>query len=193
MPDFLGEPPILPTLVLPEVMPLPPRMTLPVPSAPLPSYQPLVLPGAGQLPQESSQEESAEEKSESKEKEAKSPPPAPKQLPAQSPNIPLEVALPEPPEEVTEITIPGTDISFPAPSAEVMTAAVTTAAAASVASIAGASIFRQLVKALKPGMKMAIKKIQAARAVQTDHPVESDARLRWRQRGRTSLRGGNRV
>lgn len=184
MPDFLGPAPVFPKAVLPEPMVLPPRITLPIPSAPLPSYQPLVLPSAEQIRQQRSEKEAAEEQQESEAKEAKPQQQTPPQSLDQAPDIPLEVALPEPPEEVTEITIPGTSISFPAPAPEVMSAAVMTAGAASVASIAGASMFRQLVKALKPAMTTALKKIQAARAAQTGALGESDAKLRWRQRAR---------
>ena len=62
------EPPIIPYAKLPRAMELPPRMTLPIPSAPLPSYQPLVLPSAEQLQEMLASEEEPQESQQEKEK-----------------------------------------------------------------------------------------------------------------------------
>ena len=186
----MSEPPIIPYAKLPLAMELPPRTALPLPSAPLPSYQPLVLPSASQLRKALAEQNEAEKKEEAKKTSA-----PPRQLPSPPVQIPpTTIDIPAQVEEVAEITLPGTEVSVPVPSAEVVTTAAVTAGVAALASVgatmAAGPMFQRLVKALKPVMKTALKKIATARHLP---PVESEAKLRWRQRVRTRHSGLNRV
>lgn len=179
----MGEPPIIPFTRLPEPLVLPPRMTLPVPSAPMPSYQPLVLPSAEQVRQIQASEEQDQEKEESK-PQGQAPQPqlrVPVQIPAV--NIPEVIAQPK---ETTKVTLPGTDIQLTVPKEEVLTTAAATAGVAALASVAATMaagpLVQRLTKVLKPMMKAALKKLATAKGVQLANLSESDARRRWRQR-----------
>ena len=178
----MGEPPIIPYAKLPPAMELPPRMTLPLPSGPIPSYQPLVLPSASQI-RKARAEQNEAEKREAEAKRVEQPRPVPTP-PVQIPQLPIDV--PAQIEEVAEITVPGTDISVPVPSAEVVTTAAVTAGVAALASVgatmAAGPMFQRIVKILKPVMKTALKKIAVVRNLP---PAESEAKLRWRQHART--------
>jgi hypothetical protein len=191
----MGEPPIIPSVRLPEAVPLPPRMTLPVPSAEMPRYQPLVLPSAEQVRQMQASEE--EDDSEEKGSKPKEPEPqqqmkTPVQLPAV--NIPEVVSQPE---ETTKVTLPGTDIQLTVPKEEVLTTAAATAGVAALASVAATMaagpLVQRLTKILKPVMKTALKKLATVKGVQSATLYESDARRRWRQRVRTRRTMGDRV
>jgi hypothetical protein len=190
----MGEPPIIPYAKLPEPMALPPRMTLPVPSAPLPSYQPLVLPSAEQIRQMRADEETSQQDQEQKPKELKRPPqlPIPIRLPAiNTPDKSSQIA------ETTKVTLPGTDVKITVPKAEVLTTAAATAGVAALASVAATMaagpVLQNLQKVLKPAMKTALKKLAAIRSVPTANLYESDAKLRWRQRVHIRRRAGGQV
>lgn len=179
----MGEPPIIPFTKLPEAVALPPRMSLPVPSGPIPSYQPLVLPSAAQIRQMRASEDSAQQNQEEKSKA--------KPLPSKplTPALPVDIQIPDevPQEkEITTFTLPGTELEIPVPKAEVVTTAGVTAGVAALASVgatmAAGPMFQRIVKILKPVMKTALKKIAVARNLP---PVESEAKLRWRQHART--------
>ena len=179
IPSFLP-----PALNLPTAPALPPRMRLQVPSAEVPSYRPLVMPSAAQMRQMAVDEEKRREK-ESKKSEADKP---------QSQSPPLTTELSAPPNEITTFTLPGTSIDLPVPRAEIVSTAVITAGASSVAAVAGTlaagQIFRYLQKILKPLMKTALKRLAIARG---KTPAESDARENWRRYGRTTHTGRNQV
>jgi hypothetical protein len=179
---FMGEPPIIPYAKLPPAMELPPRMTLPIPSAPIPSYQPLVLPSASQIRKARAEQNEAQKREEQEKKVApQRPAPVPQvQIPA------VKVDTPTQQEEVTEINVPVLNVSVPVPSAEIVTTAAITAGTAALASVgatmAAGPMFQRIVKILKPAMKTALKKIAVVRKMR---PVESEAKLRWRQHART--------
>ena len=179
IPSFLP-----PTLSLPTAPALPPRMTLRVPSAEVPSYRPLVMPSAAQMRQMAAEAQAAQEQKE----ESKEEKPAPRQAPVETKS---DFA---PTNEITTFTLPGTSIDVPVPRAEIVSTAVITAGASSVAAVAGTlaagQIFRYLQKILKPLMKTALKRLAIARG---KTPAESDARQKWRRYGRTTHTGRNQV
>ena len=171
-----------PALNLPTAPALPPRMRLQVPSAEVPSYRPLVMPSAAQMRQMAADEKKRQEK-ESKEQEAKKP---------QSESPPLTTELPAPANEITTFTLPGTSIDLPVPRAEIVSTAVITAGASSVAAVAGTlaagQILQYLQKALKPVMTKGLKSLAKLRG---KPPAESDAKQKWRRRGRKGYAGRN--
>ena len=173
-----------PTLNLPTAPALPPRMTLQVPSAEVPSYRPLVMPSAAQMRQMAAEEQAAQEQKKESEKETRD-----------QPQAPVKTTLePAPINEITTFTLPGTSIDVPVPRAEIVSTAVITAGASSVAAVAGTlaagQIFRYLQKILKPVMKTALKRLATARG---KTPAESDAKQKWRQHARKAYAGRNRV
>lgn len=173
-----------PALNLPTAPALPPRMRLQVPSAEVPSYRPLVMPSAAQMRQMAADEKKRQEE-ESKEPEAKKP---------QSASPPLTTELPAPSNEITTFTLPGTSIDVPVPRAEIVSTAVITAGASSVAAVAGTlaagQILQYLQKALKPVMTKGLKSLAKLRG---KPPAESDAKQKWRRYARTKRAGRNRV
>ena len=133
----LGEPPVLPSLRLPEPLVLP-RPVLDVPRADLPSYKPLVVPP-----------------------NTLRPPPGidgintgddpPKEEPKIiKPNIPPEAQI---------VEIPFTDIEVPMPTTTIMTTAATTAAISVAATLTATSVFKWLVTIIKPIIKQAWSKL----------------------------------
>ena len=133
----LGEPPVLPSLRLPEPLVLP-RSVLDVPRADLPSYKPLVVPP-----------------------NTLRPPPGidgintgddpPKEEPKIiKPNIPPEAQI---------VEIPFTDIEVPMPTTTIMTTAATTAAISVAATLTATSVFKWLVTIIKPIIKQAWSKL----------------------------------
>ena len=173
-----------PTLRLPNPPVLPPRMTLRVPSAELPSYRPLVMPSAAQMRQMAIEEQENQEREAAKTKEQK----------PQSTSPPIPEVKPAPLQEITTVTLPGTSIDVPVPRAEIVSTAVITAGASSVAAVAGTlaagQILQYLQKILKPLMKTALKRLATARG---KTPAESDAKQKWRQHVRKAYAGRNRV
>ena len=173
-----------PTLNLPTAPALPPRMRLQVPSAEVPSYRPLVMPSAAQMRQMAADEKKRQEE-ESKEQEAKKP---------QSTSPPLTTELVAPANEITTFTLPGTSIDVPVPRAEIVSTAVITAGASSVAAVAGTlaagQILQYLQKVLKPVMTKGLKSLAKLRG---KPPAESDAKQKWRRYARKAHAGRNRV
>ena len=173
-----------PALNLPTAPALPPRMRLQVPNAEVPSYRPLVMPSAAQMRQMAADEKKRQEE-ESKKPEADKP---------QSQSLPLTTELVAPPNEITTFTLPGTSIDVPVPRAEIVSTAVVTAGASSVAAVAGTlaagHVLKYLQKILKPLMKTALKRLATARG---KTPAESDAKQKWRQRARKAHIGQSRV
>lgn len=86
-------------------------------------------------------------------------------------------------KEVTEFTVPGTDISIPVPRQEILSTAIVTAAASSIAAVAGtllaSTLLKRLVQLLKPVLKTGIKRLAKLRGRPTP---ETFGRQRLRQR-----------
>lgn len=142
------------------------------------------MPSAAQMRQMAADEKKRREE-ESKAREAKKP---------QSQSPPLTTELVAPPNEITTFTLPGTSIDVPVPRAEIVSTAVITAGASSVAAVAGTlaagQILQYLQKVLKPVMTKGLRRLAKLRG---KPPAESVARQKWRRYGRTKRAGRNRV
>ena len=142
----LGAPPVLPVLRLPEA-PLLPRPVLEVPRATLPTYKPLVVPPNDLRPppgvRGTTQSDEEQEKKEEK--------PAPKPV---TPPIPK---VPEVPQ-VRYVDIPGTDLTVPLPSNEILATATTTATVSVAATLTATAVFKRTVSVLKPIIKKLLTK-----------------------------------
>lgn len=126
----LGEPPVLPSLRLPEPLALP-RPVLEVPRADLPSYKPLVVPPRDLRP-----------------------PPGVKgaQTTEKQPRTP-QTKAPKPPSDIRYLDVPNTDLSVPLPSNEILVTAGTTATVSVAATLTATAIFKRTVTVLKPLVK----------------------------------------
>ena len=142
----LGAPPVLPVLRLPEP-PLLPRPVLEVPRATLPTYKPLVVPPndlrpppgvRGTTPSDAKKEEK----------------PKPKPV---TPPIPK---VPEVPQ-IRYVDVPGTDITVPLPSNEILATATTTATVSVAATLTATAVFKRTVSVLKPIIKKLLTKKNA--------------------------------
>ena len=141
----LGAPPVLPVLRLPEA-PVLPTPVLEVPRALLPSYKPLVVPPSDLRPPPGIP--SVEQNEEKGKKEEK---PAPKPV---TPPIPK----PPPSSEVRYVDIPGTDLTVPLPSNEILATATTTATVSVAATLTATAVFKKTVSVLKPIIKKLLTK-----------------------------------
>ena len=141
----LGAPPVLPVLSLPEP-PLLPRPVLEVPRATLPTYKPLVVPPADLRPPPGVKGTTP---SEQKKAEPKPPPPKPP-------------VTPPPPSQVRYVDVPGTDITVPLPSNEILATATTTATVSVAATLTATAVFKKTVSVLKPIIKKLLTKKQNA-------------------------------
>ena len=130
----LGEPPVLPSLRLPEPVVLP-RPVLDVPRADLPSYKPLVVP-----PSDLRAPPGVKGTTQS-DKEKPKPPPIPK-----APKVPT-------------VRVPYTEMDVPVPDGIVLTTAATTAVVSVAATLTATSIFKWLVTVMKPVFKQAWTRI----------------------------------
>ena len=135
------EPPIFPSINLPgQVIPEPPILPEPilaVPTADIPSYQPMIAPPEFLSPPVGVPREGEEEVKEEPEGKKENPLP-----------------------EVRKINIPWTDIDIPVPREEIVATAATTAAVSVVATLTATSMFNYLVKILKPVFMQVVKRIQ---------------------------------
>ena len=138
----LGEPPVFPSISLPEPLQLPVPV-LEVPRADLPSYTPLVVPPSDLRPPPGIEPEAKDE--------------PPEQTPPKPPLPPIPI--PQQPPEVNTIDIPGTDIEVPVPSGEILVTAATTAFVSVAATLTATSLFKNLVSLFKPVFKQAWNKI----------------------------------
>ena len=125
----LGEPPVLPSLRLPEPLLLP-RPVLEVPRADLPSYKPLVVPPSDLRPPPGVKGPKTTEK-----KPKSKPPPV------------------KPPSDIRYLNVPDTDITVPLPSNEILVTAGTTAMVSVAATLTATAVFKWTVKVLKPVFK----------------------------------------
>jgi len=138
VPDLL-DPPIFPSINLPDqIIPEPPKLPqaiLEIPRAKAPAYIPMVAPPSELRPPVGVPKEGEEEVT----KEKKEPPPPP---------------------EIQTITIPWIDHELPVPKEEIVVAAGMTAAVSVVATLTATSLFKQVVKILKPVFMQVVKRIQ---------------------------------
>ena len=162
----MGEPPLLPRYYLPEA-PAIPRVTLDQPRGSVPSYRPLVVPPSDLRPPPGIDAE-GEEKKEDK--------PQPK---------PQKPPIPSFSQEVTELTIPFTDINVPFPKEEILVAAGTTAAVSVVATLTATAMFKRSVQILKPLLTQVVKRFQKSRGKE----VPSWSRQRLAQRRSRYVQG----
>lgn len=139
----LGEPPVLPSITLPEPVQLPPPI-LEVPRAEIPSYRPLVVPPSDLRPPPGVKPSGSNQPTRQK----------PPQIPIAPPP---QIDIPE----VQTLDIPGTDIEVPVPSGEILVTAATTAFVSVAATLTATSLFKQLVTLFKPIFKQAWSKITA--------------------------------
>jgi len=139
----LGAPPVLPVLRLPEP-PLLPRPVLEVPRATLPAYKPLVVP-----PSDLRAPPGVKGTTESDKKKEEKPKPKPKPV------------TPPPPSQVRYVDVPGTDITVPLPSNEILATATTTATVSVAATLTATAVFKRTVSVLKPIIKKLLTKKNA--------------------------------
>ena len=136
----LGEPPVLPSITLPEPVQLPPPI-LEVPRADIPSYRPLVVPPSDLRPPPGVKPSGSR---------------STRQKPPQIPiALPPQIEVPE----VRTVDVPGTDIEVPVPSGEILVTAATTAFVSVAATLTATSLFKHLVNLFKPIIKQAWSKI----------------------------------
>lgn len=126
----LGEPPVFPSLRLPEPVVLP-RPVLEVPRADIPSYKPLVVPPS----------------------DLRAPPGVKGTTESDKPK-------PKPPTPpVPTVRVPYTEMDVPVPDGIVLTTAATTAVVSVAATLTATSMFKWLVTVMKPVFKQAWTKI----------------------------------
>jgi len=131
----LGEPPVFPSLRLPEA-PVLPRPVLEVPRADIPSYKPLVVPPSDLRPPPGVRGNAKDE------------------VPAPKPSSP-PIKIPE----VNYIQVPVIDQEVPLPSPEILTTAGTTAIVSVATTLTATSLFKYLVTAFKPVLKQTWSKL----------------------------------
>ena len=138
----LGEPPVFPSITLPEPLQLPVPV-LEVPRADLPSYTPLVVPPSDLRPPPGIEPEAKDEP------------------PEETKPVPFTPPLPQIPQipEVQTFEVPGTDVELPVPSGEVLVTAATTAFVSVAATLTATSLFKHLVSLFKPVFKQTWNKI----------------------------------
>ena len=163
----MGEPPLLPRYYLPEA-PAIPRVTLDQPRGSVPSYRPLVVPPSDLRAPEGVKAEGEEEQEEDPQKEQQQP----------------EISLPK---EITEITIPFTDVQVPVPKQEILVTAGTTASVSVVATLTATAVFKRCVQILKPLIQQVVKRIQRRRGKE----VLSWSQQRLAQRRSRYVQGGS--
>ena len=150
--------PVVPAWGIPRNPQLPVEADLPALELKIPQGQGLVLPSAKQMRQQiqAEQEELDEQKQET--------------LQRLTPKKPRGIRVPQNVpqfKEVTEFTLPGTDITIPVPRQEILSTAVVTAGASSVAAVAGtllaSTLLKRLVQLLKPVLKIGMKRLAKLR------------------------------
>jgi hypothetical protein len=134
----LGAPPVLPVLRLPEP-PLLPRPVLEVPRATLPTYKPLVVPPNDLRPPPGVRGVNSDEETKKEENPKPVTPPIPTPPPV--------------PPQIRYVDIPGTDITVPLPTNEILATATTTAAVSVAATLTATAVFKRTVSVLRPIIK----------------------------------------
>ena len=163
----MGEPPLLPRYSLPPALEIP-RVTLDQPKGLIPSYRPLVVPPSDLRAPAGVKAEGEEEQKEDQQKQTKQP----------------EISLPN---EITEITIPFTDIQVPVPKQEILVTAGTTASVSVVATLTATAVFKRCVQILKPLIQQALKRLKRSQGQE----VLSWSRQRLAQRRDRYVQGGS--
>ena len=135
----LGEPPVLPSLLLPDA-PVLPRPVLEVPRAQVPSYKPLVVP-----PSDLRAPPGVKGTTESDKKKEEKPKPKPP-------------TTPPVPSQIRYFDVPGTDVQVPVPSNEILVTAGTTATVSVAATLTATAVFKRTVSVLKPIIKKLLTK-----------------------------------
>ena len=138
----LGEPPLFPSITLPEPYQLP-KPILEIPRADIPYYKPLVVPPSDLRPPPGIKPDAKDE--------------PPKETP--KPQIPVVQPPPFKPPEIQTFGIPGTDIEIPVPSTEIVVTAASTAVVSVGATLVATSVFKHLVSLFKPILKQAWNKM----------------------------------
>jgi len=144
----LGEPPVFPSLRLPEPVVLP-RPVLEVPRADLPSYNPLVVPPS----------------------DLRAPPGVKGTTESDKPK-------PKPPvPPMPTVRVPYTELDVPVPDGIVLTTAATTAVVSVAATLTATSMFKWLVTVMKPVFKQAwtriTKKVSSSDSSSSSGPQDS--------------------
>lgn len=139
----LGEPPLFPSITLPEPLQLPPPI-LDIPRADIPSYKPLVVPPSDLRPPPGIKPDAKDE--------------PPKAIPKTK--VPVAKPPPFTPPEVQKLGIPGTDIEVPVPSTAIVITAASTAVVSVAATLIATSLFKHLVSLFKPIIKQAWNKMK---------------------------------
>ena len=152
------ELPVLPVWGIPASPELPAGAALPPLELSIPRGRGLILPSAKQMRQQIQEEQEALDESKEQTLERLKPQKPPSiQMPPNASQF----------KEVTEITLPGTDISIPVPRKEILSTAIVTAGASSVAAVAGtlvaSTLLKRLVQLLKPVMKTGMKRLAKLR------------------------------
>ena len=132
------EPPVMPSIQLPDAGYLPSAMELPrailsTPRADIPTYKPLLAPPETLRPPDGV-------------------PPKDEDAAAQKPPAPAPVT--------PTIAIPFVDYELPVPRAEIITTAGITAGVAVIGTLTGTALFNYLIKILKPIFMQVVKRIQ---------------------------------
>jgi hypothetical protein len=135
-----AEPPLLPSLTLPEA-PILPNAVLEVPRAQLPSYKPLVAPPNTLRPPPGIKGINTEDE------------------PPQDNDTKPQVTTPPVPPESQIVEVPFTDLEVPMPSTIIMTTAITTALISVAATLLATSLFKYIVMVSKPIIKQAWTKL----------------------------------
>ena len=143
----LGEPPLFPSITLPEPLQLPVPI-LEVPRADIPYYKPLVVPPSDLRPPPGIKPDVKDEPPKAEPKP---------QIPVVQP--PAFIPPPVKPPEVQTLGIPGTDIEIPVPSTEIVVTAASTAVVSVGATLIATSLFKHLVSLFKPILKQAWNKM----------------------------------
>ena len=136
----LGEPPLFPSITLPEPLQLPPPI-LEVPRADIPSYKPLVVPPSDLRPPPGIKPDAKDEPTKATPKPSVKPPQFT-------------------PPEIQTLGIPGTDIEVPVPSTAIVVTAASTAVVSVAATLIATSLFKHLVSLFKPILKQAWNKMK---------------------------------
>lgn len=148
------ELPVVPVWEIPENPALGVEVPLPTLELQVPRGRGLILPSAKQMRMQIEAEQ--EELDESKEEILQRLKP---QTPPSTPTLPNASQF----KEITDFTVPGTDITIPVPKQEILTTAVVTAGASSVAAVAGtlaaSAVLKRLVQLLKPVLKIGMKRL----------------------------------
>jgi hypothetical protein len=177
------ELPVLPVWGVPVNPELGIEVPLPTLELSIPRGRGLILPSAKQMRQQIQAEQ--EELDEQKQETLQRLKPKKPQGIQEAPDVPQF-------KEVTEFTLPGTDISIPVPRQEILSTAIVTAGASSVAAVSGtllaSTLLKRLVQLLKPVMKTGMKRLAK---LQGRPAPETFGRQRLRLRRNKENRAGS--